>query len=183
MKFLLCAAFDLFTRNRPDVRNIPADTRERFYDGNNHDHQKRQVNEGCDNRPEKHQDAADTGDRTEDRMHDRRDNVKQEPRATEDDRLHGVKTHEAVAFFENVENDAADQWNAGNGCGHVRGQTSRGGCRSCLWFRTQRRWRLTWINWVWHGLHTQTWRWFVKESSVTRLDFAFTPGRNQYGGP
>ena len=112
-------AFDLLARNWPDVRDVPAHAGERFYDGDDHDHQKRQMDERCDNRPEEYENTTDAGDRTEDRMHDRRDNVKQEPRATKDDRLHGIKTHEAVVFFENVENDAADEWNAGDGCGPV----------------------------------------------------------------
>jgi hypothetical protein len=52
-------------------------------------------------------------------MHDRRDNVKKQPCATKDDRLHGIKADKTVAFFENVKNDAPDEWNAGNGCSHV----------------------------------------------------------------
>jgi len=119
----LCDAFHLPARNWTNIWNVPADARERFYDGNDHDHQKHQMHERCDNCPEKYQDAADTWNRSKDRMHNGRDNVKKKPRATKDDRLHGVETDEAVALFENIKNDAPDQWNAGDGRSHVRRQT------------------------------------------------------------
>jgi hypothetical protein len=46
--------------------------------------------------------------------------------------------------------------------------------------RIRRRWRLTWIDWGWHGPTTQT-EMVCQGISVT-ADFAL-PGRNQYGGP
>jgi len=81
------------------------------------------MDERCDNCPEKYQDATDTWNRSKHRMHNGRDNVEKKPRAAKDDRLHGVKTDEVVALFENIKNDAPDQWNASDGCGHVRRQT------------------------------------------------------------
>jgi hypothetical protein len=33
--------------------------------------------------------------------------------------LHRVKPHEAVVFLQDIKNDAAYEWNAGDGCGHV----------------------------------------------------------------
>jgi len=105
---LRCGTFHLFARNRPDVRDIPPDARERFYDSNDHDHQKRQMHERRDDCPEKYEDTTDTRDCAKHGMHHCRDNVKQKPRAAEDDRLHCVKTHKAIALFENIKNDAAD---------------------------------------------------------------------------
>jgi hypothetical protein len=43
------------------------------------------MNKGCDNCPEKYQDATDTWDRSEHRMHDSRHNVKKKPGAAKDD--------------------------------------------------------------------------------------------------
>ena len=72
-----------------------------------------------DDRPEKYQHSTDARDCAEDRMYHRRDNVKKQPCAAKDDRLHGIKTDKAVALFEDIKNDAADEWNAGDGCSHV----------------------------------------------------------------
>src|SRR5207248_11632085 len=130
------------------------------------------MNESCDNCPKKYQDAADTWDRSKYSMHNGRNNVKKKPPATKDDRLHGVKPDEAVSFFENVENDATDQWDTGDGCSYVRRQTRRSGCSFYFRFRTGRRWRLGRIDWIGHDLHTQTWKCFVKQSS-RRWIFAF----------
>jgi len=41
---LACAAFHLFAGNRPDVRDIPADTGERFHDRNDENNKKRHPN-------------------------------------------------------------------------------------------------------------------------------------------
>jgi hypothetical protein len=58
-------------------------------------------------------------------VHNRRNYIEQEPRATEDDRLHRVKPHEAVSFFQNVKDDSTHQGEAGDGRGHIRGQIHR----------------------------------------------------------
>src|SRR5438552_6696773 len=108
-------------------------------------------------------------------MHNSRDNIEQEPRAAKDDRLHGIKADKAVSLLQDIKNDAADQWNAGDGCSHIRRQTGRLGFRAGLGFGTWRWWRwrrwLVRVNWVGHGLHTQIWRYFVKESSASLLRF------------
>jgi hypothetical protein len=115
----LCAALHLSPRNRANVRDIPADARERLYSGNDPDNKKRNMKKCRDNCPEKYQDAADARNGPEDRMHDRRDNVEEKPRATKDDRLHRVEAHERIVLFEDIKNDAADQRNAGDGCSHI----------------------------------------------------------------
>ena len=112
-------AFHLSPRNRANVRNVPADARKRLNDRNDHDYQEYQMNQRRDDCPEKYQDTADTRNRPKDRMDDRRNNVEEKPCATEDDRLHRVKAHERVVFFEDIKNDAADQRNAGDGCSHI----------------------------------------------------------------
>ena len=66
------------------------------------------MDERGDDCPEKYQDSTDARNSAEDSVHYGRDNVKKQPRAAKDDRLHGVKTDKAVAFFENVKNDASD---------------------------------------------------------------------------
>ena len=73
------------------------------------------MNERRDDCPEKYKNATNAGDRPKHRMDDRRYNVKEKPRAAKDDGLHRVKAHETVVLFENIKNDAADQWNAGDG--------------------------------------------------------------------
>jgi prepilin-type N-terminal cleavage/methylation domain-containing protein len=156
-------AFHLLARDWPDVRNVPAHAREGFYHRNDHDDQKRQMDQRRDNRPEKYQDATDTWNRGEHHMHDSRHDVEEKPSATEDDGLHSVETHKTVVLFQNVENNAADQWNAGNRRSHVRRQTGCSGVRARLrrgTWRRRRRNRLL----VWHDLHTQNGCWLVKQS-------------------
>src|SRR5205809_3963693 len=65
------SAFDLSAGNWSYVRDIPADASECFHDGDDHNDQKCQMNERRDDCPKKYQDAADTWNRPEDRMHDR----------------------------------------------------------------------------------------------------------------
>lgn len=112
-------AFHLSPRNRADVGNVPADTGKCLYDGNDHYYQEHEMNQRGDDCPEKYQDAANTGNRPEHRMHNSRHNVKEKPCATEDDRLHRVKAHETVVLLEDIKNDAADQRDAGDGCSHI----------------------------------------------------------------
>ena len=66
------------------------------------------MDERGDDCPEKYQNSTDARNSAEDRVHYGRDNVKKQPRATENDRLHDIKTDKAVALFENVKNDAPD---------------------------------------------------------------------------
>ena len=66
------------------------------------------MDERGDDCPEKYQDSTDARNSAEDSVHYGRDNIKKQPRATENDRLHGIKTDKAVALFENVKNDAPD---------------------------------------------------------------------------
>src|SRR5438093_1735952 len=123
------------------------------------------MDERGDDCPEKYQHSTDCWNSAEDRVDHLRDNVKKQPRTTKDDRLHGIKTDKAVPLFENVKNDAPDEWNAGNGCSHVRRQTGRLRCRARPGFRTRRRRRwLTRFGWIGHDLHTQTRTWLVKQS-------------------
>src|SRR6266498_6166548 len=98
-------AFYLSARNRPDVGNVPAHAGKGFYDGDDHDHQKRQMHQRRDNSPEKYQDAADARDCAKHYVHDGGDNVEEKPSAAKNDRLHRVETHETVTLFQNVKND------------------------------------------------------------------------------
>ena len=77
------------------------------------------MNQRRDDCPEKYQDAANTRNRPKHSMHDSRHNVKQKPCATKDDRLHCVKAHETIVLFEDIKNDAADQWDARDGRSHI----------------------------------------------------------------
>ena len=113
------SAFYLSPGDRADVRDVPADARERLHDGNNHDHQEDQMNQRSDDRPEKYQNPADTRDCPKYRMNDCGHDVKEKPRATKNDRLHRVKTHKTIVLLENIKNDAADQRNAGDGCSNI----------------------------------------------------------------
>ena len=115
----LRAAFHLSPGNWTDVRDIPADARERLHSGNDPDNKKRNMNKCLDDCPEKYQDTADAWNGPEDRIHDPGRNVKEKPCTAKDDRLHRVKTHERVVLFEDIKNDAADQRNAGDGCSHI----------------------------------------------------------------
>src|SRR5438270_4434785 len=108
-----CSTFRLLARNRPDVWNFPTDTSKRLHNRDNHDHQKEQMHQRRDNRPEKYQNAADSWNCPEHCVHDSRYNVKQKPSATKNDRLHCIKTHKTVVLFQNVKDDAADEWNTG----------------------------------------------------------------------
>ena len=116
----LTGAFHLFARDRSYIGNFPAHVRECFYGRDDPDNEKCDLDERRDYRPEKHQDAADAGDRSKDHVHDGRGDIKQKPRATKNNRLHGIKTHKAVMLFQNIKNDAADQRYAGNRGSHVR---------------------------------------------------------------
>src|SRR6266403_4919069 len=167
-------AFDLFARNWPDVWNVPAHTSKSFYDRNDHDHQKRQVHQRRDNRPEKYQDATDGWYRREHHMDDSGHNVEEKPRATEDNRLHRVEAHKAVVLFQNIKDDAADEWNTSNRRSHVRRQTGRCGFRARLGLGTWRRRRWNRLL-VWHNLDTRNDLCFVKQSWSYTLFFAFAP--------
>jgi hypothetical protein len=68
---LSSSAFDLSAGNWSYVGDIPADAGECFHDGDDHNDQKCQMNERCDDRPKKYQNAADAWNRPEDRMHHR----------------------------------------------------------------------------------------------------------------
>ena len=105
---LACAAFRLSAGNRPDIWNVPANAGKRLHHCDDPDYEERDMDERGDDCPEKYQDSTDARNSAEDSVHYGRDNVKKQPRAAKDDRLHGVKTDKAVAFFENVKNDASD---------------------------------------------------------------------------
>ena len=77
------------------------------------------MNQRRDDCPEKYQDATDARDGPKHRMDDRGHNVKEKPRAAKDDRLHRVEAHKTVVFLEDIKNDAADQRDARDGCGHI----------------------------------------------------------------
>src|SRR5882724_2540323 len=164
-------SFHLLARDWPDVRNVPTHAREGFYHGNDHDDQKRQMDQRRDNRPKKYQDPADARNRGEHHMHDSGHDVEEKPRATENDRLHRVETYKAVALFQNVENNATDQRNAGNCRSHVRRQTGCSGVRARLgwWTWRRRNWLL-----IWHDLHTQNSRCLVKQSCGAMLLFSLS---------
>jgi len=115
----LRAAFHLSPSNWANVRDVPADARERLYDGNDHDHQEHEMNQRRDDCPEKYQNTTDARNSPEHRMDDRRHNIEEKPCATKDDRLHRVKAHERIVLFEDIKNDAADQRDAGDGCSHI----------------------------------------------------------------
>src|SRR6266481_5301239 len=167
-------SFHLLARDRANVGNVPADTHECLHDCDNHDYQKKQMHQGGDNRPEKYQNAADSWNRSEHRVHDSGHDVKEKPSATENDRLHGVEAHEAVVLFQNVENNATDQRNAGDRRSYVRRQSSLYGFRTRLGSRRWRRWRWSRLL-VWHDLHTQNDQCLVKQSCFLRIFFAFAP--------
>src|SRR5438067_1766118 len=77
--------FDLLPRNGTDVRYVPAHASECLHHGHNHDHQKQQVHERRDNRPEEYQDSANSGDRPKYSAHNSRHYVEEEPDAAKDD--------------------------------------------------------------------------------------------------
>ncbi len=79
------SAFHLFARDWSDVGNFPTHVRECLYGRDDPDHEKCDLNKRSDYRPEKHQDAADARDGAKDHVHYRGCNIKQQPRATEDD--------------------------------------------------------------------------------------------------
>ena len=95
-------------RYRPDVRNVPAHAGERFHGGDNPHNQKRDMNDRLNDSPKKYQNSTNRRNRPKDQEEDSRDDVKQKPRAPEDDRLHRVEAHKAVVFFDNVKNDPAN---------------------------------------------------------------------------
>src|SRR5262249_36934546 len=113
------SGFYLSARDRTDVWDVPAYARKCLHDGNDHDYQEHQMNERRDDCPEKYQDATNTGNCAKHCMDDRGHNVKEKPSATENDRLHRIKTHKTIVLFEDIKNDAADQRNAGDGCSHI----------------------------------------------------------------
>ena len=75
-----------------------------------------------DHRPQKYQDRTDAGNRSDNRVHHHRGYVEEKPGAAEDDRLHRVKTHKAVPFFQQIKNNSADEWDASNRSRDVRWQ-------------------------------------------------------------
>src|SRR5436190_17729663 len=147
-----CSTFRLLARNRADVWNFPTDTGECLHDRNNHDHQKQQMHQRRDNRPEKYQNAANAWNRPEHRMHDGGHDIEEKPSTPKNDRLHCIKTHKTVVLFQNVKDDAADEWNTGNRRSHIRRQTGRCGFRPWLGSGTWRRRRWNRLL-VWHDLH------------------------------
>lgn len=58
--------------------------------------------------PEKHEETADSGNGAKDRVHHRGCNIKKQPSAAENDRLHRVKAHKTVVLLDDIKNDAAD---------------------------------------------------------------------------
>ncbi|PYK31950.1 MAG: hypothetical protein DME57_01655 [Verrucomicrobia bacterium] len=118
----------MLARDRSDVRNIPAHTRERFHGRDNPKHDETDVDNRGDDRPKEDENTADSRDRSQNHEQDFGDNVEQKPGETENDRLHRVEPHERVSFFQNKEHDAADQRDAGERCGDVGGKA--GGFRN-----------------------------------------------------
>lgn len=112
----------MFTRQRPDVRDVPADVRESLNDGDNEDDQECQVNEHGNQRPEHDEKSPNRGDATEDHRDNRGSNVEENPHAAKDDRLHGVEAHEIVSLFQNVKDDPANERYARDGRDEVRRQ-------------------------------------------------------------
>ena len=69
-------------------------------------------------------------DRPKDCADDPRHDVKENPDAAENDRLHGIKADELIVLFEDVKNQTADERDAGERGGDVGGQACRAGSRS-----------------------------------------------------
>ena len=80
---------------------------------------------------EKHTDCRNAG---KDHVDDGIDNIEKQPGGAEDDRLHGIKAHEAVAFLQNVKNNSADQWDTRNRRRDVRRQAGRRGVHLGRWW-------------------------------------------------
>ena len=171
-----CSTFRLLARNRTDVWNFPTDTGKRLYDRDNHDHQKQQMHQRRDNRPEKYQNAANSWNCPEYRMHDGGHDVEEKPGTSKNDRLHCIKTHKTVVLFQNVKDDAADEWNTGNRRSHVRRQTRRRRIRARLGSWAWRRRRRSWLL-IWHDLHTQKGQSVVKQSRVRGFFSLSLPAR------
>ena len=136
---------DLFARHRTDVRDFPTDASECTPGGDDPKHNKTDMDDRGDDRPEKHQDPSDCRNGTKDYVDDRRNDVEQEPGQTKDDRLHGIETHKWVPLLQNEKHDAADERDAGECGGNVGREPGR------FWrVRGRRRRRL-----VRHNLLTQ----------------------------
>ena len=116
---------DLFPRDRADVGNVPTYTGERFHGGNDPENDESNVNDRSDDSPEKYQDSANRRNCAKNRVHDRGNDIEQKPGQPKDDRLHRIKTHERVVFFQNEKDDAADQWNTGERGRDIGRQPSR----------------------------------------------------------
>src|ERR1700736_3231535 len=106
------SALDLFPRHRPDVGYFPTNAGERFYGSNDPDHNESEMDNHPDQTPENGQDGTESRHAGEDGMNDREDDANEEPGTAQDDRLHGVEANKAIPFFQDVENDATNEWNA-----------------------------------------------------------------------
>ncbi len=121
---LRCLA-DLFPRDRADVGNVPTHTGERFHGGNDPENDKSDVNDRGDDGPEKYEDPADCRNCAKNCVHNRGNDIEQKPGQPKDDRLHRVKAHERVVFFQNEKYNTADQRNTGERGGDIGREPGR----------------------------------------------------------
>ena len=77
------------------------------------------MNEHCDQAPEKRKKNTDRWDACKDQVNDHRNDVEEEPSATKDDRLHRIETNELIVLFHDVEDQAPDKRNTGEGGGDI----------------------------------------------------------------
>jgi len=101
-------SLQLFARYQAYVRNIPARTGQGFHDRDDHDNEKRDMNQGPNDPQRYGNDPSHDRDRRQNRQDDAPDDIKQKPGAPENDRLHRVEAHKTVLLFQDIKNDATD---------------------------------------------------------------------------
>ncbi len=129
------------------------------------------MDQGGDEKPEPAENRPDHWKYPKDLVENHRDDVEQEPGASENDRLHRVKTNELIVLFQDVKNQAPHQRNTGERrsdvgrqSGRIRLSTRQG---SWAWSGWRRR-----IDRIWHKTFRGTLGPIVKGNSGAAL-FAF----------
>lgn len=118
-----CSGFNLFPCNRADVRDLPADARECLHHGDHEEYEEGKVDQPPNQTPQGSEEPSNPGHVPKQSRDNCTADMNQYPSNAKNDRLHGVKPNEAILFFQNIKNDAAHEWDAGNRRSHVRGQT------------------------------------------------------------
>ena len=165
---------ELLARHRSDVRDVPANTAERFDHRDDHDDEEAEMDERRDENPQTGERPADDRHMREDELQEHGRHIEEKPDAAEDDRLHGIEADELIVLLDDVKHEPADERDAGESGRDIRRQAGGSGgicagSRSGIRRRSRGR-----VDWIWHASFRGTAARFVK---ATRAPFRFRAGK------